>query len=416
MEEDFDIIDWDYEQAKFDKRVFPEGDHLVWDGCEHTVFAGKKQKVNRVSFQLSNQRLLGEEDRIYRTCDKKNCVKPEHLELRGDSTKQETPTEGDWANLERRLRKNVKIDYDGHWIWQGPKDNGYHSVTFWGKMYYPHVASCILRRREFVPEGLQVRHLCKTEYCIAPEHLTVGTPTENAADKIIHGTVPLGEKHIMSKLTEKEVMEIYESSESVAKLAEDYGVSVSAIKHIKYGSSWSHITKAKKPVRSRKRKRSEFDWNKAEKKLEEIKAKCDLIEDHWLWQGCLSKGGYGRMSFNGCTMYIHRVVYMCIKKEMIDESILIRHKCRFKNCCAPDHIEEGSSTDNNGADKKRDGTLLKGENHPNAKVTLEQVERIRSYEGNLSELARKMNVSYNIVLAVKTGKTWKMSTDTAVNK
>ncbi len=61
-----------------------------------------------------------------------------------------------------------------------------------------------------------------------------------------------------------------------------------------------------------------------------------------LWQGPTSGdgrgGGYGRMSLNGQTVAVHRVMFTCVfgyipSKKQID------HKCRNRLCVNPDHLE-----------------------------------------------------------------------------
>ncbi len=62
----------------------------------------------------------------------------------------------------------------------------------------------------------------------------------------------------------------------------------------------------------------------------------------WVWQGPCSGGGrgggYGRMSLNGQTVAVHRVVFTHYNgyipgKKQID------HICRNRRCCNPDHLE-----------------------------------------------------------------------------
>ena len=71
------------------------------------------------------------------------------------------------------------------------------------------------------------------------------TPVQNAADKVIHGTAPIGEKHGGAKLTEKKVLEIRRRSAAGAsdtELARAYAVSRASINFIKRGVTWSHVS------------------------------------------------------------------------------------------------------------------------------------------------------------------------------
>lgn len=51
-----------------------------------------------------------------------------------------------------------------------------------------------------------------------------------------------GEKSHTAKLTEDEVLFIFNSKQSSSKLSKKFGVSRSAIKNIKNGKTWSYLT------------------------------------------------------------------------------------------------------------------------------------------------------------------------------
>ena len=73
-----------------------------------------------------------------------------------------------------------------------------------------------------------------------------------------------------------------------------------------------------------------------------IVANTKLVGECWEWQGGHSGygrgGGYGRMSVDGHTMAVHRVVYM-LEHGPIPTKKQIDHKCRNRLCCNPDHLE-----------------------------------------------------------------------------
>jgi hypothetical protein len=329
-------INWEQDQAEFEEHIIVDGEHIVWKNShQYRTLLGKEQPVARISFQLYSRQLLKNSERVWRTCDKKKCIKFEHLEIRGIQTMIDTPSDGHWDNLERKLKSKVEIDNEGHWVWIGKRKYGYGTtVSFWNKNYHPHILAFMTKKRTFVEKGFQVRHLCKKRYCINPDHLDIGTAKQNAEDKIIHGTNPEGEKNPSSKLVNKQVLEIFNSKETHAKLAKDFDVSKGTIGQIKYGLGWNHITgKEKIENKPKKKHRTEFNPHKAPEKLAKVKSRCDLEEDenglHWLWKGCLNNGGYGVTIFNGSTTFTHRVTWICSNKRMIDNNKIIRHKCLF---------------------------------------------------------------------------------------
>ena len=74
------------------------------------------------------------------------------------------------------------------------------------------------------------------------ENLRWGTPTENAADKYLHGTVVYGDAHWNTKVSDGDVERIRETIKFGAvqnDLAALYGVSIATISQIKSGASRS---------------------------------------------------------------------------------------------------------------------------------------------------------------------------------
>lgn len=69
----------------------------------------------------------------------------------------------------------------------------------------------------------------------------------------------------------------------------------------------------------------------------------------WVWQGPTSGdgrgGGYGRMSLNGQTVAVHRVVFTHYY-GYIPGRKHIDHKCGNRLCCNPLHLEMVSHREN----------------------------------------------------------------------
>jgi len=72
-------------------------------------------------------------------------------------------------------------------------------------------------------------------------NLRWGTHTENAQDKILHGTHQYGESCPKSKLKEAQAIAILESTKTYAEIAKEYGVCKSTVTHIKTGRNWPHL-------------------------------------------------------------------------------------------------------------------------------------------------------------------------------
>ena len=101
-----------------------------------------------------------------------------------------------------------------------------------------------------IPKGKVLRHLCNNAWCCNVEHLKIGTHKENMQDMINCGhsgkgqpkLKNRGEKNSASKLTEKQVKEIYLSNLGCVKLSKEYSVSKVNIRNIKNKLQWKWLT------------------------------------------------------------------------------------------------------------------------------------------------------------------------------
>lgn len=91
-----------------------------------------------------------------------------------------------------------------------------------------------------------------------PENLAWKTPTENAADKVKHGTAPIGVKNARARLDEAVVADIigrYAAGEKSLTLAIEHHVTVSNILAIVRGDTWTHVISSRREsAKSRCRK------------------------------------------------------------------------------------------------------------------------------------------------------------------
>jgi hypothetical protein len=128
------------------------------------------------------------------------------------------------------------------------RDNGYCEVTLKAIGLGIKSRVCLVHRlvlEAFVgpcPSGQQARHFpdrnC-TNNRLA--NLAWGTPLENQADRIIHGTTVNGEKSHLSKLSAIAVQEIRKrlaNGDRIRDVAREYKMNEATIGHIKAGRSW----------------------------------------------------------------------------------------------------------------------------------------------------------------------------------
>lgn len=89
--------------------------------------------------------------------------------------------------------------------------------------------------------GQVVRHLDGTKRNDTPNNLAWGTPKDNSQDMIAHNTKIQGVKVNTSRFTEDQVKFIRQSNRGHSDLAREFGVTPSAIWHIRVRKVWKHV-------------------------------------------------------------------------------------------------------------------------------------------------------------------------------
>src|SRR3990167_9368970 len=65
----------------------------------------------------------------------------------------------------------------------------------------------------------------------------------------------------------------------------------------------------------------------------------------WIWQGSLTRGGYGTYKAMGLATTAHRIAYLAWIGEIPSE-LELDHKCRNTDCVNPAHLEPVTHTEN----------------------------------------------------------------------
>jgi len=93
------------------------------------------------------------------------------------------------------------------------------------------------------PQGMECRHLDGDRRNNSASNLRWGTHSQNQIDMRDHGTAYCGERHCLSKLTEREVRDIRRMAATFKEkeIAAMFNVSQSTVRHIKYKRTWKHV-------------------------------------------------------------------------------------------------------------------------------------------------------------------------------
>lgn len=148
--------------------------------------------------------------------------------------------------IERFYEKFEKDSETGCWNWTAStagKGYGQIKIPKTRKQMYAHRLSYIINSGE-IPDGMEVCHTCDNMRCVNPDHLFLGTQSDNLGDMKAKGRHLYGERNTEAKLTEKQVEGIHEMSaegSSTYALARAFGVSQSTIWRILNGLRWEHV-------------------------------------------------------------------------------------------------------------------------------------------------------------------------------
>lgn len=155
------------------------------------------------------------------------------------------------ASLETRLwRHTAKAGPDDCWLWTGGGRTGKYGLIQEGgrgsKMVLAHRVSWAIANGKPAPSDMVVMHSCDTPLCVNPAHLSLGTRKDNVDDMIAKGrkrtVAPVGNENGKALLTPELVRYIRSSEKTHAALARELGVSFNAVRGVRIGRTWSHVT------------------------------------------------------------------------------------------------------------------------------------------------------------------------------
>lgn len=147
--------------------------------------------------------------------------------------------------LERLERKTVK-EPTGCWVWKGGCDTwGHGRMMAFHRKSHVHRFSWELFRGQ-IPPGIDVLHKCDNPPCWNPDHLFLGTQTDNNRDRDMKNRQSKGMRNHKSTLTDddvKRMREMYSTGNySTRALAEFFPVKYAAVWQIVSGRAWKHLS------------------------------------------------------------------------------------------------------------------------------------------------------------------------------
>lgn len=145
------------------------------------------------------------------------------------------------------FEQRYRIDEQtGCWIWLGATlPNGYPSMRK-NKIHILAYRYSYELKYGQIPLGMNACHKCDTPMCVNPDHIFIGSQSDNIRDMVLKKRNRTGENASWSKLKQCQVNDIRkeygEGNISHRKLAERYNVSYSAIRLIVLNKNWRTIS------------------------------------------------------------------------------------------------------------------------------------------------------------------------------
>jgi HNH endonuclease len=148
------------------------------------------------------------------------------------------------TSAEDFFRAHYTIAPSGCWEWTAAKlKTGYGALhDDMGTIVRAHRFAYQLLKGP-ITRGRFVLHSCDNRLCVNPDHLRLGTQTDNMQEASERNRIPQGERHHQAKLTESQVLEIRSLARTMKQkdIAKQFHISRAIVCQIISRQIWKHL-------------------------------------------------------------------------------------------------------------------------------------------------------------------------------